>query len=201
LEINVKYYSVSPETYRGFGFPGADDIGNMFHVWRDFEKEYVGNRSVEESRELNPELMTFSQWLSKYGHNLNYRVTGKDLRQWSLDHNMLAKQLYIYFSTPNQGVTRVMQNVEPHLQHLFRLEREGLLYASGPFSDANSDADFAGDGMVIIRARNMEHAKEIADADPFHKSGIRSYTIRPWTNNEGVEQMKFTKSTGKTEFF
>jgi hypothetical protein len=55
---------VPPEVYRGFGFPGADDMGNMFQFKRDFEKDYCGARSLAFSRSLNPELQTFAQWLA-----------------------------------------------------------------------------------------------------------------------------------------
>jgi uncharacterized protein YbjT (DUF2867 family) len=62
---NVKYNAVEPDTYRGFGFPGADEMGNMFQVYRDFEKEVVGARSADVARQLNPKLQTFDQWLQK----------------------------------------------------------------------------------------------------------------------------------------
>jgi hypothetical protein len=61
---------VSPETYRGFGFPGADDLGNMFQFYRDFEQELNKIRDVATSRQLNPELQSFDQWLSKNAHRM-----------------------------------------------------------------------------------------------------------------------------------
>ena len=61
----VRYNEVTPEVYRGFGFPGADDLGNMFQVDRDFEKDMCGARNLDASRSLNPELQTFEQWLAK----------------------------------------------------------------------------------------------------------------------------------------
>jgi uncharacterized protein YbjT (DUF2867 family) len=61
----VRYNEVTPEAYRGFGFPGADDLGNMFQVYRDFEKEVCGTRNLDVSRSLNPELQTFEQWLDR----------------------------------------------------------------------------------------------------------------------------------------
>jgi uncharacterized protein YbjT (DUF2867 family) len=67
LGQEIAYNSVPPEVYRSFGFPGADDIGNMFQYKRDFEKEFTGARSVEFSREVNPELQTFETWLKKNG--------------------------------------------------------------------------------------------------------------------------------------
>jgi uncharacterized protein YbjT (DUF2867 family) len=59
----VEYNEVSPEVYRGFGFPGAEDLGNMFQYKRDFEDSYRGARDLEFSRRLNPELQSFDTWL------------------------------------------------------------------------------------------------------------------------------------------
>jgi uncharacterized protein YbjT (DUF2867 family) len=59
----VRYNDVPPEVYRGFGFPGADDLGNMFQFKRDFNEEFCAARPVEESRKLNPALQSFDQWL------------------------------------------------------------------------------------------------------------------------------------------
>jgi len=61
----VRYNEITPEMYRGFGFPGADDLGNMFQVYRDFEKELCTTRNLDVSRSLNPELQTFEQWLGR----------------------------------------------------------------------------------------------------------------------------------------
>ncbi|MEO8064519.1 MAG: NmrA/HSCARG family protein [Pseudomonadota bacterium] len=66
LGKDVAYNVVSPEVYRGFGFPGADDIGNMFQYYTEFEKEFSDARSLETSRSLNPELLDFKGWLAKY---------------------------------------------------------------------------------------------------------------------------------------
>jgi len=61
----VRYNEITPAEYRGFGFPGADDLGNMFQVYRDFETEVCGARKLDVSRSLNPELQTFEQWLAE----------------------------------------------------------------------------------------------------------------------------------------
>ena len=66
LGKEIVYNSVSPEVYRKFGFPGAEDLGNMFQVKRDFEKEYCADRDLKLSRSLNPELLTFRKWAEKY---------------------------------------------------------------------------------------------------------------------------------------
>jgi uncharacterized protein YbjT (DUF2867 family) len=63
----VNYFAVDFNTYRGFGFPGADDLGNMFQYYVEFEKEFVAARSLDVARSLNPELLDFKAWLGKYG--------------------------------------------------------------------------------------------------------------------------------------
>jgi uncharacterized protein YbjT (DUF2867 family) len=65
LGRTVRYNEVTPEAYRAFGFPGADDLGNMFQFKRDFEQVYCGSRSIELARALKPALQTFDQWLAR----------------------------------------------------------------------------------------------------------------------------------------
>jgi uncharacterized protein YbjT (DUF2867 family) len=65
LGQEVGYNSVPPAVYRSFGFPGADDLGNMFQFKRDFESYYSGARTLETSRGLNPALQSFDVWLSE----------------------------------------------------------------------------------------------------------------------------------------
>jgi hypothetical protein len=66
----IRFNNVTPETYRGFGFPGADDLGNMFQFYRDFEDHFRSTRDVALARQLNPELKTFETWLSANGSNI-----------------------------------------------------------------------------------------------------------------------------------
>ncbi len=61
----VVYNAVTPEAFRNFGFPGAEDLGNMFQFNRDFESYFCGARSLEVSRSLNPELQDFRTWLAR----------------------------------------------------------------------------------------------------------------------------------------
>jgi len=61
----VAFNAVPPDVYRGFGFPGADDVGNMFQFKRDFAEVYQGNRDLKVSRQLNPELQTCRDWLKE----------------------------------------------------------------------------------------------------------------------------------------
>jgi len=63
LGQEVGYNAVTPEAYRGFGFPGAEDLGNMFQFKAEFEDYYTGARDLGFSRSLNPALQTFDEWL------------------------------------------------------------------------------------------------------------------------------------------
>ena len=65
LGQEVRYNEVSPDMFRSFGFPGADDWGNMFQFKRDFEQIYCGARNIGVSRSLNPSLQTFEKWLAQ----------------------------------------------------------------------------------------------------------------------------------------
>ncbi len=65
LGEEVRYNDVPPEVYRGFGFPGADDLGNMFQYKRDFNAEFRRPRDVAATRKLNPELQSYEQWLAR----------------------------------------------------------------------------------------------------------------------------------------
>ena len=64
LKQEVRYNAVPADVYRGFGFPGADDLGNMFQFKADFESLYCGNRDLALVRRLNPAVQTFDQWLA-----------------------------------------------------------------------------------------------------------------------------------------
>jgi uncharacterized protein YbjT (DUF2867 family) len=65
LGREVVYNGVPFDVYRGFGFPGAEDLGNMFQFKCDFEAYYCGARNLAFSRSLNPALQTFDAWLAQ----------------------------------------------------------------------------------------------------------------------------------------
>jgi uncharacterized protein YbjT (DUF2867 family) len=65
LGQEVRYNDVPPEVYRGFGFTGAEDLGNMFQFKRDFNEYFCGARNLEAARALNPALLTFDAWLAQ----------------------------------------------------------------------------------------------------------------------------------------
>ena len=65
LGEEVVYNDVPFDVYRGFGFPAADDVGNMFQFYHDFEDYFTGARSIEFSKSLNPQLKNFDSWLKE----------------------------------------------------------------------------------------------------------------------------------------
>lgn len=66
LGQKVRYHAVEPAEYAQFGFPGAADLANMYQFKRDFNDYYCGARDLDESRALNPDLMSFDAWLQRY---------------------------------------------------------------------------------------------------------------------------------------
>jgi uncharacterized protein YbjT (DUF2867 family) len=66
LGREIAYNPVTPETYRGFGFPGADDLGNMFQFKRDFNDYFCGARDMTFARSLVPDLQSYEQWLARH---------------------------------------------------------------------------------------------------------------------------------------
>ena len=111
---------------------------------------------------------------------------------------LLAKRLYVVFTSPVNGMRPVMEVLDEHLAYQNKIQNEGIMFGAGPFSDA-TEQNWDGDGMIIIRADTMAAAKIIADNDPMHKAGARSYEIRPWLLNEGKVTIDLTFSNKSME--
>jgi len=124
------------------------------------------------------------------------RVPAKDAIDAS--KGMLQKQLYVVFTTPENGLGPVMENLKEHLAFQIDLERRGIMFGAGPLW-SDDEKDWLGEGMVIIRADSLEHAKKIAATDPMHAAGARSFKVRPWFLNEGTVTVKINFSDGSRE--
>ena len=107
---------------------------------------------------------------------------------------MLQKQLYAIFTTPTDGLGPVFANIEPHLAFQVELERTGILFAAGPLW-TDDEQSWEGEGMVIVRATSRAEAIAIAERDPMHKAGARSFKVRPWLINEGTVTVRLDYST------
>ena len=64
LGKEVGYNAVPPAAFRSFGFPGAEDLGNMFQFNAEFSDYFTGARDLSVARSLNPALLTFDAWLA-----------------------------------------------------------------------------------------------------------------------------------------
>ena len=91
---------------------------------------------------------------------------------------MLGKKLYAVISHANKGAD-LGPVLREHLEYMIVLEKQGVLFASGPLSGT------PGDGLTILRAANMDAARGIAERDPFVVKGLRSFDLREWTLMEG----------------
>ena len=101
----------------------------------------------------------------------------------ALRDKMLRKRLWVVITkavAPREDIDKVL---EAHLQHQIRLEKEGIMFGAGPLS--HPDGSPTGTGMIIIRAESEAEARRIADQDPFHAKGLRTYTLQQWSLNEG----------------
>ncbi|WP_232823071.1 YciI family protein [Oceanibium sediminis] len=107
---------------------------------------------------------------------------------------MLQLQLYAIFTTPTHGIGAVLANLEDHLAFQVQLERDGIMYAAGPLWTDDEQA-WEGEGIVVVRAGSRAEAVAIAERDPMHKAGARSFTVRPWMINEGSLTVRLDYST------
>lgn len=64
LGQEIRYNEITPAEFRALGFPGSDDLGNMFQFFRDFDQDCCDARSISATKKLNPELLTFDRWLA-----------------------------------------------------------------------------------------------------------------------------------------
>ena len=126
------------------------------------------------------------------------KVPARDIINLSKEKGFLAKQLYVVFTTPTNGMEPVKANVHEHLAFQVELEKKGIMFAAGPLW-LDDEESWSGEGMVVIRAGSLAEAKAIAASDPMHKSGARKFTVRPWFVNEGTVTIRLNYSAGKFE--
>ena len=101
----------------------------------------------------------------------------------SMTHDFLGKELYVIFSTPLKPREELAPVLPEHLAHQVAIEKKGILFAAGPMFEDGAKSPIR--GMIIVRAANFDEARAIAESDPFHKAGLRSFTVEKWVMNEG----------------
>lgn len=122
----------------------------------------------------------------------------KDLVSYSEENGLLAKQLYVVFSDPVDGIGPVMENLDPHVDYQRKLERDGIMFAAGPLASEDLER-WDGDGLFVYRAESLEAATKLADEDPMHIAGARTFRIRQWLLNEGTYSVQLFYSGGKPQ--
>jgi uncharacterized protein YbjT (DUF2867 family) len=66
----VAHVAMPPAQYAKLGFPGAEDLANMFQFKRDFNASYCAARPVAQSKALDPGLLGFEAWLLQAGSQM-----------------------------------------------------------------------------------------------------------------------------------
>ncbi len=107
---------------------------------------------------------------------------------------MLNKTLYVIFSDVVEGSGDRDAVKAEHYAYQFELEDRGILFAAGPL--LGQDSKPMGTGMIVVRAKSMQEAEEIAAGDPFHKHGYRTFRIQPWRISEGTFSLRVNYSDG-----
>lgn len=96
----------------------------------------------------------------------------------------LAFELYVVETTPCAPSEELQAVLPEHLQYQKEMEAAGKLFLAGPLSDLTGE-EMQGAGLIVYRAGSMDDARAIADGDPMHARGKRTYSIRKWLVNEG----------------
>jgi len=109
--------------------------------------------------------------------------TSAEDRIQELTKRMLRKRLYVVLSKGGATPEQISALLPQHLEYMIGLEKKGVLFASGPLSDAEGKT--RGDGLTIIRAANAADARRIAEQDPFVLNKLRTFELREWTVMEG----------------
>ena len=105
----------------------------------------------------------------------------------------LNLELYIY-ETRIVSREKAEANMGAHLDYQVELEKAGILFGAGPLWSDGVNSGPPSAGLVIVRAASFDDARAIADQDPMHSSGARSYTLRRWKLNEGALSVRLNLS-------
>ena len=122
-----------------------------------------------------------------------------DYKKAAKERGSLALELFVVESTPAKSPEHLQANLPAHLAYQQEQEIAGKLAFAGPLSDITGEL-MQGTGLIIYRAASMEEAKQIADADPMHATGTRTYTLRKWLINEGSLSLNVGLSTNRVGF-
>ncbi|MEO1225398.1 MAG: YciI family protein [Pseudomonadota bacterium] len=123
----------------------------------------------------------------------------EDYSNHARSKGVLAKELFMVRSIPAVPLDQLAEQLPPHLAYQKKLEDEGTLVFAGPLSDPSAQ-EWSGEGLIIYRARSIDEARRVADSDPMHAKGLRTYELRAWLLNEGSLNLSLSLSTQKLTF-
>ncbi len=101
-----------------------------------------------------------------------------------LTRKMLRKKFYVVLSKPAVTPDKLQPFLSAHLEYMIGLEKRGLVFASGPLADGEGPP--TGQGLTVLRAKDADEARALAEADPFFVNGLRSFELKEWTVMEGT---------------
>lgn len=101
-----------------------------------------------------------------------------------LTRKMLRKKLYVVLSKPAVAPDKLQPFLSAHLEYMIGLERHGHVFASGPLADGAGPP--TGAGLTVLRARDLNEARILAEGDPFFVNGLRTFELKEWTVMEGT---------------
>ncbi|MFC8662035.1 YciI family protein [Streptomyces sp. NPDC057199] len=109
---------------------------------------------------------------------------------------LLRRDYWLVLSTPLAPTTAAdfERHLADHLTWLLRLEDEGTVLMSGPLTSGPGTRP--GSGVTVLRAESADHARQIADADPFVVAGLRTPEVFRWQVNEGAINIRVSLGTG-----
>jgi uncharacterized protein YciI len=116
----------------------------------------------------------------------------------ALTQKMLKRKLYAIFGKTVVPPEQLMPMVPAHLEYLISLEKRGLLFASGPLTEVGA-GPLGGAGLTVLRVASAAEAREIAEAEPFAKNGLRTFEIKEWTIMEGTLGLRVNLSDQSVE--
>ncbi|GKX36238.1 MAG: hypothetical protein MnENMB40S_38560 [Rhizobiaceae bacterium MnEN-MB40S] len=121
-----------------------------------------------------------------------------DYKREAAERGSLALELFVISSDPSDTPEAMRKILPDHLAYQTKLETEGVLFLAGPLSDEAGD-EMSGAGLIVYRANSIEEAQKIAEADPMHAKGGRTFSVRRWLVNEGSPHIETGLSTGKVK--
>ena len=111
--------------------------------------------------------------------------------------SLAREQTYVLMMRPNPEAppieSRDLLRIEHH-NYLLALERQGILFAAGPFADRSEKP--SGSGMIIIRAPSRAEATRIGHEEPYTRNGLRLMDVLPWQRNEGTLKLELRLADG-----